>query len=167
MFSEFACSCLLVCQQTRGGGFCSGQHSTFREVNRPQSKLCGIEPEPKMRQQTEASFGVSKKDKMNSGVSFGAERASSGLEISSLPRHRISSMQAVPDGRRQKRPGKTHFAWHRVGLNCPVSVPEFTWIVIGALSAHSGRRGLPHHAHKGVAAVARAKDSPQVQNFLT
>jgi len=30
-----------------------------------------------------------------------------------------------------------------------------------------GLSGLPYHAHKGVAAVARAKDSQQVQNFLT
>ena len=32
---------------------------------------------------------------------------------------------ATPDGRRQRQPGKTHFA-RRVGLNCPVSGPEFT-----------------------------------------
>ena len=32
---------------------------------------------------------------------------------------------ATPDGRRQKQPGKTHFARH-IGLNCPVSGAEFT-----------------------------------------
>jgi len=53
-----------VCQQTRGGGLCSGQHFPFREIN--------------------------------SGVSLGAERASSGLEISSFPHRRMSSLHA-PD----------------------------------------------------------------------